>query len=236
MFYLKKLAIVGAEKQTRHLAPYNDPEYDIWVFNEWANHDWCKRWDAVLQIHTPKVYKNLKNEKDPHHWEWLQQEWGKPIYMQDVDPLVPDSVKYPLDEIIRVFGSRYLRATICYAIALALYQGYEEIHIYGVEMKSHAEYKSQRDCFIFWNGVGHGKIKLHCCRGMFDTPLYGFEEYMQEDQIQRYIEGLTLQLEEARKKVYQLEGALMLAQQMHAGKDADVEEVPQPLPEADQNA
>jgi uncharacterized protein YfkK (UPF0435 family) len=228
---VKKLAIVGAEEHTRHLAPYDDPEYDIWVFNEWANADWCKRWDALIQIHQQKVYRNLKNEKDPKHWEWLQKKHGKPVYMLDVDPLVPDSVKYPLDEIMQKYHTGYLRATICYAIALALYQGYEEIHIWGVELKSHAEYRSQRDCFIFWNGVAHGKIKLHCCKGMFDQPLYGKEEYMQEDEIQRYIEGLTVQVEEAKKKLHMLEGALALAKQMHAGKEEDVQEVPQPVQE-----
>lgn len=226
---MKKLAIVGAEKGTRHLAPYGDPDYDIWVFNEWATADWCKRWDALIQIHAPNIYKNSK-EKD--YWAWLQRKHDKPIYMQAVDPQVPDSVKYPLDEIIEKYNTRYFRATICYAIALALFQGYEEIHVYGVELNAHAEYKSQRDCFIFWNGVAHGRIKLHCCRGLFDKPLYGFEDYMTEVELENYIRGLTDQVAEAQKKLYQLEGALMLAQQMHAKKGQDdVQEVSQPVQE-----
>ena len=227
---MKKLAIVGSEIQTRHMAPYDDPEYDIWVFNEWATAEWCKRWDALIQIHGPSIYKG-PNKKDPKHWDWLQQNHGKPIYMQAVDPLVPDSVKYPLAEIIHTFNTDYLRATICYAIALGLYQGYEEIHIWGVELKSHAEYKSQRDCFIYWNGIGAGRIKLHCCKDIFNSSLYGYEEYMDEDAIQRYIEGLTIQLDEAKIKVFQLEGALMLAKQMHMDskvKDDDVKETSQP--------
>jgi hypothetical protein len=226
---VRKLAIVGAEEQTRHLAPYEDESFDIWVFNEWANAEWCKRWTACIQIHLPKVYKG-KNEKDPHHWEWLQKEHGKPIYMIDADPLVPSSVKYPLKEIIEKYSTRYFRATICYAIALALYQGYDEIHIWGVELKSHAEYRTQRDCFIYWNGVAHGKIKLHCCKGIFPEILYGYEEYMQEDEIQRYVEGLNEQLETARKQVTLLEGALMLATQMLE----DRKKVEEPHVEAEQ--
>ena len=224
-----KLAIVGSEEHTRHLAPFDDPEYDIWVFNEWANADWCKRWTACLQIHDPQVYQNL-NKKDPKHWEWLQTPHGKPVYMQYLDPQVPDAVKYPLDEINQKFmanltwegkSQKYVRATIAYAIALALYLDYDEIHIYGVELTNHAEYRSQRDNFIFWNGVaiGHGaKIDLHCCKGLFDKPLYGYEKYLQEDQIQRYVEGINTQLDEARKKVATLEGALMLATQMLSGE------------------
>lgn len=229
---MKKLAIVGAEEHTRSLAPWDDPEFDIWVFNEWANAPWCKRWDALLQIHSPSVYRNLNNRKDPKHWEWLQQKHGKPIYMQEVDSLVPDSVKLPrlLPTRLLYEGKRqkYFRATVCYAIALALYQGYKQIDVYGVELASHAEYRSQRDCFIFWVGVAIGqgaKINLHCCKGLFDAPLYGFEEYMQEDQIQRYIEGLTQQLEEAKVKVFQLEGALMLAKQMIEDAKKEAEDV-----------
>jgi len=228
---VKKLAIVGAEEHTRHLAPYDDPEYEIWVFNEWTKADWCKRWDALLQLHKPNIYQNLKNNKDARHWEWLQEEHGKPIWMQKVDPLVPDSVRYPLQEIMERYGTRYFRATVCYAIALALYLGYEDIHIWGVELKDHAEYRSQRDCFIFWNGAAHGRIKLHCCKDMFTQPLYGFEEYMQEDEIQRYIEGLAIQIEEAKKHLHMLEGAMMLAKQMHAGKEPNGEGLSQTVPE-----
>jgi hypothetical protein len=237
---MKKLAIVGAEAQTRHLAPYDDQDYVIWVFNEWGNAEWCKRWDAVIQVHNPSVYKDINNKKDPQHWDWLKRKHGKPIYMQDVDPQVPDSRRYPIEQVLELMSNirykgekqKYFRATISYAIALALYLGYKEIHIYGVELSHHAEYKSQRDNFIFWNGVAAGRgvvINLHCCNGLFDRPLYGFEEYMQEDAIQRYIEGITAQLEEAKKRVYQLEGALMLAQQMLSEKGNDVKEVSQPV-------
>jgi len=225
--YIKmKLAIVGSEQQTRHLAPYDNPDYDIWVFNEWANADWCKRWTACLQIHEPQVYQNPNNDKDPSHWEWLQKDHGKTIWMQEIDPRVPNSVKYPKNEIIERFFSgllyeglpqKYIRATISYAIALAIFTGYDEVDIYGVELANHAEFRSQRDNFIFWIGVARGagvKINLHCCKGLFEKPLYGYEGYVQEDEIQRYVEGINQQLEENRSQAKVLEGALMLATQM----------------------
>lgn len=231
------------------MAPFDNDAFDVWLFNEWANAPWCKRWDACIQIHEPNIYKNQENEKDPKHWKWLQKDHGKPIYMQEVDQLVPGSVKYPLEEINARFMSnlrwekkeqKYYRATIAYAIALALYLGYKEIHIWGVELSSHAEYRSQRDNFIFWMGAAIGvgaKVTLHCCKGMFDWPLYGYEDFMQEDKIQRYIEGINSQLEQKRKEVAMLEGALQLAIQLlddskqeDEGKENDNAVISDPTP------
>lgn len=224
-----KLAIVGAEEHTRHLAPFDDPDFDIWVFNEFAAADWCKRWSGCFQIHQPKVYRDPKNEKDPKHWAWLQQEHGKPIFMQAVDPQVPDSVKYPLEEINETFLStltyeglaqkRNYRATLAYAMALGLYKGYEEIDIWGVELAHYAEYRSQQTNFAFWVGLATGrgvKVDLHCCKGMFDQPLYGYEDFMEEDKIQRYLEGIRQQIAEEKEKLNKLQGAEMLAVQMLA--------------------
>ncbi len=59
-------------------------------------------------------------------------------------------------------------------------------------------------------------------------PLYGFEDYVTEYELQSYIEGLTAQVEDAKKKLYMLEGALALAKQMHAGKTENEIQAEQP--------
>ena len=140
---MKKLAIVGSGPETRDLAPFDDNDYEIWIFNEAATSPWCKRWDAVFQMHEPELYKG-HNTKDPNHWGWLQQSHGKPIYMQEVDPLVPDSVNYPLEATLGLAGSRYLTGTPAMAVALGLQKGFEEIHVWGVEL-SFSEYQYQAE-------------------------------------------------------------------------------------------
>lgn len=179
---MNKLAIVGSGPQTRELAPFDDPSFDIWVFNEAANSPWCKRWDAVFQMHPPELYQ-AHNTKDPKHWEWLQQEHGKPIYMQAVDPLVPDSVPFPLENAIALSGERYLTATICMAIALGLLQGYKHIGVWGVEL-SVSEYKYQVECLFYWIGFAKGKLGAdnfilhqltHFGRPLLQGLLYGYE-------------------------------------------------------------
>lgn len=188
---MKTVAIVGSHPDTRDKAPWNNPAVDIWVFNEAAGDVWCKRWDVCFQLHNPVIYKNPKNRTDPRHWSWLQQEHGKPIYMQEVDPLVPNSKKYPLDAICKRFLNRFTRNdgeeikklkyftnTISYAIALAIYQGYERILLFGAEMQSNTEYSYQRDNVAFWVGVAAGygiSVEIHSAFNLFDQPLYGYD-------------------------------------------------------------
>lgn len=67
-----KLAIVGFALTTRHLAPYADPEYEIWSLNEGYNYDWIKRFDRWFQIHPRWDFTRDNNTNHRNHWNWLQ--------------------------------------------------------------------------------------------------------------------------------------------------------------------
>jgi hypothetical protein len=175
---LKKLAIVGSGANTRDKAPWDDPTFDIWVFNESGNHPWCKRWSAVFQMHEPEIYTG-HNTKDPAHWEWLQQSHGKPIYMQEADPRVPDAVAFPLGDAIALSGEDYFASTFAYMAAQAILEGYEVIHIHGIEL-SFSEYQYQADCWRYWIGflkgrLGAENVILHSGQHLFQSPRYGYE-------------------------------------------------------------
>lgn len=194
---MKKLAIVGTHPGTRSNAPFDDPNVDIWVFNESAQttpefypnepeKQWCKRWDAVLQLHKKEVYASPTNWVNNRHWEWLQRDHGdKVIFLQEEDPRVPNGVKYPLDEIIEsVPGANYrwFMSTPAYAVALAIYKGYKDIGLFGLDMSSNTEYGYQLMNFVFWIGVCHGMgINLYevSNKKYFSEKLYGFEGEIQ---------------------------------------------------------
>jgi len=171
----KKLAIVGSA-EGRENAPWNDTSFDIWVFNEAAQSDWVKRWDACFQMHVPEIYTG-HNTKNPLHWKWLQEYHGKPIYMQRADERVPDSVTFPLTEAQALIGGRqYFSGSPAYMLSLALLRGYKEIHIFGVVLSA-SEYKYQAECYRFWVGfaMGRAKVVLHSGENLFEAPLYGYE-------------------------------------------------------------
>lgn len=181
-----KLAIVGTHPETRDRAPWDDAKYDIWVFNEAAQADWVKRWDACFQMHKREVYTSQTNWVRADHWEWLQQDHGdRLIWMQDQDARVPNSAAYPIDQIVARFGINEFRSSPAYALALAVYMGYRTIDFYGLEMTSSSEYGHQLPNFKLWTGVAIGagcKIGSFCGAVQSDIARYGYDG---EVQIQR---------------------------------------------------
>jgi hypothetical protein len=184
---LPRLAIVGNHPKGIEEVPWDDPDLEIWLFNEAPQKtEKFPRWDADIQIHRPEVYTSLENWVNKDHWAWLQQDHGdKRIFMQDVDPRVPNSVKYPLEGVLSLIPYHYLRSSPAMALALAIYLGYKDISLYGSELSSNTEYGYQATNYAFWIGFAHGcgvDLKLRCWQTEFNQPIYGYEG---EAQIER---------------------------------------------------
>ena len=181
---MRKLAIVGSHPATRENAPWDDQEYEIWLFNEAPQKPQVyKRWDNSFQMHKPDVYASLDNWVNKDHWEWLQQDHGNNIiWMMERDERVPNSKKYPLDEVLALVPYKYLRSTPAEALALAIYLGYKDISIYGSELSSNTEYGYQAINYAFWIGFAHGygiDLHLECWQAEFNQPIYGYEGELQ---------------------------------------------------------
>jgi hypothetical protein len=173
-----KVAIVGFAPSTRDLAPYGSEDFEVWVLNEW--HTFIKdannitRWFELHQRETV-----LESFRDPNYITKLKES-TIPIYMVDKFDDIPMSVKYPLDELIEKLGTRYFTNSISYMLAMAISEGYEEIHMYGVDMAQDDEYKIERPSVEFFVGYAIAKgIKFYIppqsdiCKLPY---LYGFEE------------------------------------------------------------
>lgn len=84
---------------------------------------------------------------------------------------------YPLNEIVKEFGSAYFTNSISYMIAYAVYKGYKKIELYGVDMSARDEYINQRGSVMYWIGFARAKgIDVYIASGI-DKPffLYGYE-------------------------------------------------------------
>lgn len=185
-----KVAIVGTHPRTRDLAPWGDTSYDIWVFNEAPQQEWVKRWSACFQLHKPEVYTSPNNFVRRDHWDWLQQEHGDEqiIYTQEYDHRIPNCREYPLDKITRCIPGakmRWFKSSPAYAVALALYQGYDTIALYGLDMASNTEYGYQLPNFQFWVGVALGmgvNVENRSNEQYFSGALYAYEGEVQIDR------------------------------------------------------
>jgi len=92
-----------------------------------------------------------------------------------------DLESYPLEAVMAFFDTDYFSNTVDYAIALAIYEGYEEVNLYGVNMEVESEYAYQKPGVDFWCGVAKGKgvkVNVHGQRSTImktnDGFLYGY--------------------------------------------------------------
>lgn len=91
--------------------------------------------------------------------EWFKSQTN-PIYRWTVDPLVPTSVAYPLKDIQRFFNvngapERHFLSTFDYMMALAIWEEFEVIDIYGFRMLA-PRYMFQLPSAFYWVGRARG--------------------------------------------------------------------------------
>lgn len=163
---------------------FNRADCDIWVFNESMSTEWVKRADAVFQLHIPTIWRNPNNRNDPRHYQWLKSGNTPTIYMQEKYEDVPKALEFPKDEVLTMLPNakvndgliREVMSTPSWALAYAVYLGYERIDIYGIELDSNTEYSYQQGNFKYWVGVAVGRgIEVNVYSSMFNAPLYGYE-------------------------------------------------------------
>lgn len=111
----KKIAICGFAASSRNLAPFDNPEWEIWGLNQLYRHiPRATRW---FDIHANWREDNVAGTDHP---AWLAQ-CGIPVYMSSYEPSVPTCVNYPLQRVIdRTTGVDYFTSTVAFMVALAI--------------------------------------------------------------------------------------------------------------------
>ena len=143
-----------------------------WMYDKKTFPGVLPRMDRMFELHPMWMFNTSKNERMLKHWDWLQEEHDFPIYLQELDPLIPSGVLYPFDEINEdIFGGRlvsimpdlteeedlYYSCTMAFQIALAIHEGFDRIETYGFEMGTDTEWKYQIPGAHFMAGVALGR-------------------------------------------------------------------------------
>lgn len=191
-----KVAIVGFAPSSMADVKliWDDPTLEVWGLNQLymafpMMQQKASRW---FQIHHRHTY-DVNFGRDHSHHKWLAEQKEFPIYMQNQEPDIPASVRYPKEELLKTFYRRYFTNSISWMLATAIYEtlkappgmGFKEIYMFGVDMAQDGEYAFERpsvEYFCGWidalESFGHGtKLlipeKSDICKTVF---IYPFED------------------------------------------------------------
>ena len=199
----KKVAIVGFA-DTRNEAPFKDPSWEIWSINDL--HNSIPRTDRHFDIHTLKnINEDVTAGRSPADRCGLEplKRLNVPVYMQDRFTEYPNSVRFPIEEIIQAFPyGNYLTNSISMLIGLAILEDYKEIAVYGVDMAVDVEYTAQRPSVEYFMGIAAGRgIKLYVppASDLMKTRfIYAYEDEQQD----AFTQKIKSMLQHMQKRFY----------------------------------
>lgn len=188
-----RVCIVGFADGHRADAPFGEPDMEFWGINRlWAVLP-DRVWHRWFEIHNLDTFYS----DDTEHQAFLKAA-DFPVYVRGQDmPTaaawgIDTAVPYPREMAASMFEP-YFTNTISYLIALAIMMGFEEIHMYGVDMAQdsilHQEYSHQRPSCEYFLGIAQGAgIKVVLPPGtdlLQASHWYGFDDDKFQHKLQK---------------------------------------------------
>jgi hypothetical protein len=164
---MRKVAIIG-KAGTSGLAPWRDETWEIWGM-PWIS---CPRATRLFDIHTQERWAECKTQKDEDWIGMYRKEYPDvPVYCDKSRVHVfKKPVLYPFDEIAAFLPFPYLENSIAYELALAIYEGVDEIGLWGIHMMGSGEYIEERPSVTYLIGLAQGQgIRVTIAPG---SPLF----------------------------------------------------------------
>lgn len=163
-----KIALLGSAPSSLHLAPIDDPAWQIWGCSPGAY--------PAIGTHV----RNLGAWFEMHRWEppvigvaqkqvpWFSPEYVAwmaslpcPVWMYQSVPEIPSSQAYPVEEMLKQFGPYFFTSSLAWMFAMALILKPEEIALFGVDMSATEEWGNQRNgCHYFIQLAEASGIKI----------------------------------------------------------------------------
>jgi len=176
-----RVALVGFCANTRHLVPYNDPELTVYGLNK--GYVFQPRADVWFETHGPKVYQWQIRRPDRHmQWlkafagpiymhqadPELPNSLAYPLAEVAADVMPATVYRWKMlggagtAGLVNEKGERileaqrdnpYLTSTIALQIALAIYERFEQIELYGIDLNTGGEYAWQKPGVEYLLGI-----------------------------------------------------------------------------------
>lgn len=210
-----KIALIGSAPSSVRLAPYDDPEWQIWACSPGSVQHLKRTPDAFFELHR---WEPEKSWFCINYRTWLANA-KCPIYMIDPVPQVPASISYPKDEMVQKFGPWFFTSSLSWMFALAIHQGATEIGLWGVDMSAQEEWEFQRSGCHYFIALARGlgiKVTIpHESDLLRPPPFYGFREVdpmhikllARDEELQANIRAAEQKLQAARDEMLFYKGA-----------------------------
>mgnify|MGYP001573812942 CR=1 FL=1 len=179
-----RIALLGTSPSSRHLAPFDDPSWIIWGTGpgNLNSAGKLKRCDAFFEIHP---WDDIAKEESYAPYCMALREVPK-VYTQKPEIMLPNSVAYPLDEMVEKYGPYFFTSSFSYMMAMAIRDllaspDKEKIMgFWGVDMSATEEYAAQRPgCHYFITMAQQRGIKVTIPPEsdlLRPQPMYGLSE------------------------------------------------------------
>lgn len=128
-----KIAIVGAHQDSKYLAPYDDPSWDIWSCS-FRNENDLPRHDLWFELHPRKVIND-----HPVYRDWLKH--LPALFMQEEFAEYPEAKRFPIERVVEAFGPYFLTNSIAHMMALALLRKPAAIGLWGISASQEYAYQ-----------------------------------------------------------------------------------------------
>jgi hypothetical protein len=172
---MKKLIIIGSA-WSNELVDYYDKSSEIWATGSCVYYNDIPRLDVLFELHKYSDVKQLMVKGDYNRFKCKVYVQSKKI----AGLFDHECIVYPLDEIKELTGENYFTSTFAYMLALAIYQGYKEIHIKKANLSVGSEYEYQRPCLEYLIGLARGKgINVYVSKEsdiLSSSYLYGYQD------------------------------------------------------------
>jgi hypothetical protein len=141
-----KIAIVGTAPSSRTLAPFSDPDWQIWGTGP-ASKDVLRRIDTWFEMHPLDFFEK---ERMFEYLAWIAT--LPRLFLIKESAEHPNGTVYPLEQMKAEFGTLFFSSSVAYMMALAIMEKPEAIGIYGIDMATDDEYAQQKSgCHYFIN-------------------------------------------------------------------------------------
>ncbi len=111
--------------------------------------------DRVFEIHSITDLERVYKERFSEYWQSLED--YQEVVMQS--NYLDNSIKYPLNQVKDLVGD-FFDCSAAYMLALAFYEGWDEIGLYGFDCGLEYEYQKENLSYLLGVAKGLG-VKVH---------------------------------------------------------------------------